>query len=350
MIVHYNSRTCTKERLSQPKFEKYRNDNFETLIDVYKKLELERIFPFIDRTGAIPNYLKTKIYTPMPELDSNFNSTFEELCQRRISELFSMGKPLNLFWSGGLDSTTLMALFLPYCREVTIHLTYNSILESGYLFDTYVKPNFNYTVHTSTAFNEWREEEIYITGDPGNHLHTLPSIKSYQGFIPGIDDLFAKENIHKLFEPFEKYIPEKKCLFYEPALKRSPRKIETLEDFIWFNTFNFRWDESQFALALKLIERWKMPITEYSKVIKNVIGFYYKDYFQQWSIHRNEPQYEVYDFKKTIKLEMRKIMRKYLGSNGEDYINSKGILESPIGLYKPNYIMLNESMSIINDE
>ena len=63
MIVHYNSRTCTKERLSQPKFEKYRNDNFETLIDVYKKLELERIFPFIDRTGAIPNYLKTKIKT-----------------------------------------------------------------------------------------------------------------------------------------------------------------------------------------------------------------------------------------------------------------------------------------------
>jgi hypothetical protein len=110
---------------------------------------------------------------------------------------------------------------------------------------------------------------------------------------------------------FEKYISEEKCLFYEPALKRSPRKIETLEDFIWFNTFNFRWDESQFALALKLIERWKMPITEYSKVIKNVIGFYYKDYFQQWSIYRNEPQYEVYDFKRTIKLEMRKIMRKY---------------------------------------
>jgi hypothetical protein len=350
MILHYNSRTCTKEILSQPKFEKYRNDNFETLIDQYKKFELERIFPFIDRTGAIPNYLKTTIYTPMPKYDPDFNSTFEELCQKRISELFSTGKKINLFWSGGLDSTNLLALMLPHSKDVTVHLTYNSILESGYMFDSYVKPNFEYTVHTSTAFNEWKEDELFITGDPGNHLHTLPSIKSYEKFVPGIDDLFAKENIHILHEPYYKYIPEKKCEFYSPALERSPRKIETLEDFIWFNTFNFRWDESQFALALKLIERWKMPPKEYIKVINNVIGFYYTPYFQQWSIHRKEPQYDLYNIKKTIKLEMRKIMRKAFGPNGEDYINNKGILESPIGLYAPNYMFLDINKQVVYDE
>jgi hypothetical protein len=349
MILHYNSRVCTKEKLSKPQFAKYRNDNFEQLIDTYKKLELERIFPFIDRTGAIPNYLKTKIYTPMPKYDPNFNSTFEELCQRRIKELLETGKKLNLFWSGGLDSTTLMSLFLPHSKNIKVHLTYNSIIESGYLFDTYVKPNYEFTVHTSAGFNEWKEDELFITGDPGNHLHTLPSIKSYEKFIKGIDDLFARENIHILHEPYWKHIPEQKCEFYAPAIARSPRPIETVEDFIWFNTFNFRWDESQFALTLKLLQRWRMNDSNYKKVLNNVIGFYYTPYFQQWSIHRKEPQYDLYNMKKTIKLEMRNIMRKYLGSNGNDYINNKGILESPVGLYAPNYVFLTNNMETVYD-
>lgn len=347
MIIHYNSRTCTRDMFYRPKFEKYRNENFDETIEKYKKLELERIFPFIDRTGAIPNYIKTAIYTPMPKFDETFNNTFEELCHRRIQELFSTGKKINLFWSGGLDSTTLMALFLPYAKHIKVHLNYNSILESGYLFDTYVKPNFDYSIGTSTASGEWREDELYITGDPGNHLHTLPSIKSYEKFVPGVDDLFARENIHMLHEPFEKYISKEKIDFYTPALERSPRKIETLEDFIWFNTFNFRWDESQFALTIKLIQRWKLPNKDYKKLVNNVIGFYYTPYFQQWSIHRKEPQYDLYNFKKTIKLEMRKIMSKAFGPNGDDYVNNKGILESPIGLYAPNYLMLTENMEII---
>jgi hypothetical protein len=348
MIIHYQCKLCEKKLLSEPQYEKYRNDNFETIIDLYKKYQVERIFPFIDRTGAIPNYLKTKIYTPMPEFDASFNSTFEELCHKRIEKLFSTGKKINIFWSGGLDSTTLVALFLPYRKYVKIYLNYNSIIESGYMYDTFIKYNFDSHVSTSTAYGEWKEDEIYLTGDPGNHLHTLPSIKSYEKFVPEVNDLFAKENIQKLYEPFENFIPEDKCLFYEPSLKRAPRKIETLEDFIWWNTFNFRWDESQFALNLKLLNRWKIPKQNYHKLVNSIIGFYYTPYFQQWSIHRKEPQYELYNFKKTIKLEMRNIMRKAFGEAGNDYINNKGILESPISLYDPNYIMLDKNMEIIN--
>ena len=285
----------------------------------------------------------------MPSYDPSFNNTFREIAEKRVGELIATGKKINVMWSGGLDSTTLVALFYPYAKNVKVHMTYNSIIESGYVYDTLIKNNFENTVHTSAAFNEWREDELFITGDPGNHLHTIPSINSYQHFVPGIDDLFAKENIHLINKPYQDYIPEAKQEFYAPAIARSPRPIETLEDFIWFNTFNFRWDESQFALALKLMQRWRLQDKNYNKVINSVIGFYYTPDFQQWSIHRKEPQYELSDFKKTIKLEMRNVMRYYFGNFIEDYVQGKGIQESPVGLYAPNYVLLTDNMEIVYD-
>jgi hypothetical protein len=331
---------CTKERLE--KYPEYLDYNWIEIYDQYKKFNVERIFPFIDRTFQIPNYLRTCVYTPLPNLDPNFKKTFEEICHERIAELLATDKKLNLFWSGGLDSTTLLALFLDYKEKITVHLNYNSILESGYMFDTFVKPNFKYTIGVSTAYSMWNENELYLTGDPANHLHTIPSIKSYENFIPGID-LFDKENIHKLNDPYYKHIEEDKIEFYKPALDKAPRPIETLEDFIWFNTFNFRYDESRFAMVLKLMSRWNNTNL---KMFDNVLGFFYTDDFQRWSIGRYEDQYDRNNFKKTIKLQMRKIMRKQFSSRGDDYINNKGIVESPIGLYYPNYVMLTDNFEI----
>lgn len=335
------------------KFAMYRADNFETLIDKYKKLDLERIFPFIDRTGAIPNYLKTTIYTPMPELDRNFNLTFEEICEKRLKELMATGKKINLLWSGGLDSTNLLALIyrLPNNekKQFTVHLNYNSIVESGYMYDTFVKNVFNNTINSIVAYGEYKEDEIYITGDPGNHIHTIPSIESYKNFIPG-KDLFDPENVHLLKRPYKDYVSDEKQEFYYPALQRSPREVITLEDFIWFNTFNFRWDESRFALFLKLLQTWKNKSIKPSMAVKNIIGFYYTDEFQQWSIHRKEPQYELNNFKKTIKLEMRNIMRKSFGPEGDNYVNNKGIVQSPIAVYIGNYMFLTKEMMGVYDE
>ena len=341
MILHYNVANCTKKHLE--KHTDHLHSNWEFLFDQYKKFNVERIFPFIDRTYQIPGYIKTKVFTPLPEYDQSFKKTFEEICRERIEQLLSTEKNINLFWSGGLDSTTLLSLFLDYKDKVKVHLNYNSILESGYMFDTFVKPNFDYTVGTTTAYRKWKDDDVYLTGDPGNHLHTIPSIKSYENFIPGLN-LFDKENIHLLDDPYWKHIPEDKVLFYKPALDKAPRKIETLEDFIWFNTFNFRYDESRFAMVVKLMQRWN--ITDVN-MFDNIIGFFYTDDFQQWSIGRYEDQYDRSNFKKTIKLQMRKIMRKQFGPKGDEYVNNKGIVESPIGLYPGNYLMLTDNLKII---
>jgi hypothetical protein len=346
MILHYNVANCNRKHLSQPQIKQYLSDDFENLFEKYKKFAVERIFPFIDRTGQIPNYLNTKIYTPMPEYDNSFNSTFEELCELRIRELLDKGKKLNLFWSGGLDSTTLLSLFFEHRDKIRIHLNYNSILEGGYIYDTFIKNNFEHTVGTTTALNQWYEDELYITGDPGNHLHTIPSINSYENFIPGIN-LFDKENVHHLHLPYERYVPQDKIEFYEPALKKAPRPIETLEDFIWFNTFNFRFDESRFAMVIKLSNRWNRHD---SKMFDSIIGFFYTDYFQQWSINNKEPQYDLYNFKKTIKLQMRKIISKRLGPKADNYVRNKSIVESPIGLYHGNYMMLTDNLEIIKHD
>jgi hypothetical protein len=96
-------------------------------------------------------------------------------------------------------------------------------------------------------------------------------------------------------------------------------------------------------MVLKLMSRWNNTNL---KMFDNVLGFFYTDDFQRWSIGRYEDQYDRNNFKKTIKLQMRKIMRKQFSSRGDDYINNKGIVESPIGLYYPNYVMLTDNFEI----
>ena len=66
------------------------------------------------------------VENPLTEFPTNFTSTFEELVNRRAVELWDIGKPIRLWWSGGIDSTCALVSLLKTRRldtSLTVYLS-----------------------------------------------------------------------------------------------------------------------------------------------------------------------------------------------------------------------------------
>ena len=77
------------------------------------------------------------IENPLIDFPTNFTSTFEELVNRRAIELWDIGKPIRLWWSGGIDSTCALVSLLQTRRldtSLTVYLSTNSVQENPDFF------------------------------------------------------------------------------------------------------------------------------------------------------------------------------------------------------------------------
>jgi asparagine synthetase B (glutamine-hydrolysing) len=115
------------------------------LLDQYDRFGLNKHNTVYDRTGHLPHYLNMDPKHTMPGKVDGFNKTFWEITVNRAKELLSIGKPINVLWSGGLDSTYILFVLKHFANDpeqVRVFGTYNSIIESGDLFDRRIKKEF----------------------------------------------------------------------------------------------------------------------------------------------------------------------------------------------------------------
>ena len=64
-----------------------------------------------DRTDKKRNMLNVHI-DPIPKVEIGWNKTLEECFLERAREIWAMEKPVRLWWSGGIDSTSALTAFL----------------------------------------------------------------------------------------------------------------------------------------------------------------------------------------------------------------------------------------------
>ena len=91
--------------------------NFD-LFNQYEKFGMNRFNMIYDRTNVLPHYLNIcKDKHPMPVKDDNFNKSFFEISEIRAKQLLSLQKPINVLWSGGIDSTFILFLLKHFYRQ-----------------------------------------------------------------------------------------------------------------------------------------------------------------------------------------------------------------------------------------
>jgi hypothetical protein len=347
MILHYNP--FILKYLPEKYIEKYSEYLHPNFVDFRKEYvkNTKKISPwiyksfqsFIDRTDATENLIKVTNLYPHIEYDNNFNKSFETLCDERAQKLLKENRKINIYWSGGLDSTTMLFVFLNNIRnkdQITVKLNYNSILESGYVFDTYIKDQLNYTIETVQLENlTYNEDEIYLTGHPADQI-SFVNAKNIEPM------LINKENMNSE-SPILDHIEESVYLFFEPALKKFPKKINTVSEFLWFCGYNYRWQNA--CLASFYLIRNNNLKANYRDVVR---GFFDNEEFQQWSMNNTEKDPKDRD----SKIYTKRLIRKLAGEEIEDYVKNKKRNPSVYVNYDRNYLFTTkdfENIYIDND-
>lgn len=271
---------------------------------------------FYDRSGTIPHYLNVdSSASPIPS-SNNFNLSFAEVVEKRSKELLALGKPINVSWSGGLDSTFILFTLHHYANDksqIKVYGTYNSIIESGHMFDKYIKNTFKYDIHTNTSYeNNYKSigDEIIVSGSPGNDIFYKDTgttgsfpVNKYDAWMV-FKNPIGNSVFHYADHPYEKVLADCNLEFLEEFIKKSPRKIETLQDLRWWICFCFNWYTTLYNT--------KIGIGPFSA--KNQYAFYETDDFQLWSMYNKDPTTKVGDYSDD-RWQLREMIAEYTGDN-----------------------------------
>ena len=203
---------------------------------------------------------------------------------KRSLELLSSNDTINVFWSGGLDSNSVLLAFDHFYElakhKLVIKLTAGSKADSPWIFENVVK-KYSYDI-----MNEFEDLEdhisltnINVTGDCSDCLLNFPREQNNK---PLAD--FNSED-YKKYELLESTFPA------------SPIQINDLYSLYWWLNFNFCW---QFESLKFVINR---NFDNYKKPLEMLTPFYSGDDWQIFAV-------QFYDEIKNVDRDMMGVFKK----------------------------------------
>jgi hypothetical protein len=338
-ITYYNSNILFSNIKLLRDLNIIKEDITDDYIKLFKEcnLSVNQTVSIIDRTEANKFFIPCIEHT-IPEYENTFNKSFKQLCEERAIQLLKTGKRLNVFWSGGIDSTTVLFSLLNKTNDLSqirVILTSDSIMESGNMFDKLIKNKVKYILNarnTRQQFFKQKEfedfdfdKELLITGTQLDNLYTILRLK-----VP------TDMKYHHL--PYEetlfKYANKKIVDFYNKSVKSFPKKIKSYGDFLKFYCFSFHWHDAKYTMNIGLDPK-------YSSLINSFYDTPNKD-FEKWSICSEEAIItETKDFLKT-KIPQRNLVYELTGDKMYSFGKGKG-MSAPHVQEKNNWFFLLEN-------
>lgn len=292
MIVFYNSGAIQNYDIIDDRF-KIPCD--EILLKRYQNsINFNDIF--FDRTGILPKIFNTSHPHPLPLTKNYVPKSFEQICEERAKQLIDTNKVLNVWWSGGIDSTCIIASIISQLKnkeQLVINLTHSSIMESGTIFEKYIRNNFKYKIFSIDEHKTVNDDELSITGYVGNHIMGQGSTNQEYSFdeweMPW--QSFIDKHPRMKAETIE---------FIQPIINIYP-KLETFFDYTRFYLMTFRWHQDIYLHCIRNFHHE---------------SFYDTIDFEQWALYSKELPYG----NGLLKLPMKNIIQDVFFDNHYYYI------------------------------
>jgi len=306
----------------------YKNNILESLSFVDKN---KIYIPcYTKNTGSYPRFditdsvykLKRNELNILPTKESKFS--FNEITDDRGIELLSKSRAYQkvyLFYSGGLDSTTILTSILKSwdksdLEKLSIVMNNNSIVEYPLFYQQYIENKLD-IIDSEIFFSEsvFLEENIlYVTGDCGGPLLSYDDIVLYDTNYPNTylqSWIHNKDNIISFFNS---------VATFDEVQKSIPEHLTSVYDFLWWSTFNYGYDIDIYYLIL-LYGRLREQTETRKFILDNQFLWYNNLSYQNWAM------YSPTNFKigkvSEVKLPMRKYILDFTGDL--DYYNQKQV-------------------------
>jgi hypothetical protein len=186
-----------------------------------------------------------------------FEQVFDGVINRLCNEFKTHNKTIYISWSGGIDSTAILAGFLKVAGQdilerIEILCDQESVNENPYFYYKFIKDHFvehdinNFRLNTSTV-----KTSILIDGEAGNQcMGSNPIAKLFFTHRPNILKQSWKDtDISELLTILDPNNPKRDNLvnywinLVVASQEHSPVDIKTVYDFLWWANFDFKFIE-----------------------------------------------------------------------------------------------------------
>ena len=240
----------------------------------------------VDRTGTL-NKFNWK-YDCIPQNFSDAKS-WSECCFSRAEELWNIGKPITVFWSGGIDSSvTLISLLetMPSSGDLHVRYSQHSINEFPSFYET-IKRISNPFLSSSVEYfnpNFLKQDHIFVSGECADPIFGTDSVKKYEDLMNDSWEsiLYFEELWSVPLEISDRYIISN---LLEEHVEKSPIEIKTVFDIYWWISFCFKWTFLDRVIPISYF------LNDGTDVHKNYSFFNTED-FQKWSLCNHDIKHQ----------------------------------------------------------
>jgi len=222
-----------------------------------------------------------------PAYDITFKKTFsdvtDEQCQQWLRE--KTDRPWLVFWSGGIDSTVIVASILkntsPADRE-NIYIACNraSVYELPRFFYNHVQPNFKLIQTPDLSKNPWHELYHVIDGEFGDHLYCGGHGWELFQSAPDSMMLDIRRDPDLMLDHFAAGTNKNFATWYYECLLDNVNSVdipvETYHDFCWWIFFNYHYTSSYIRISANTFANNYSP------------RWFATDDYQQWAMNNNQ--------------------------------------------------------------
>jgi len=246
--------------------------------------------PLIDRTETLDAGIEFEVIDRLKDF-SKIKKSFGEICGERAKFIceksFAENRKIQVLWSGGIDSTLALVSIIKELEKqedfarLEILLSKESIAEYPTFFRDVIEKKLNYILFEPPIYDYLNAEKIILTGEHGDQLFGSDKVQH-----------FVMTN--QAFRPFEEILPiviarklgsaksvDAIISYLIPQIEKSPVKIETLFDFLWWMNFSLKWQHVSLRMFYEE-ENEKFSLDE------NFLHFFSAKDFQNWSVSNHE--------------------------------------------------------------
>ena len=305
----------------------------------------------IDRTETLDFGFKYKVLDPVPSLGGVQDFLdFEQLIKARANDAAitasDMNRPINVLWSGGIDSTAVLIAMIQemgeeaFKKEATISLTIGSVFEFPEFYQHLIEKKFNFKLACHPVSKYISQDSLNISGEHGDQLFgsdkMIPFVDigmgdvSYQKVVPLLmmEKLSDTDKVDALLA------------YIEPVMNKAPYPIVNICDYLWWINFVFKWQQVSLRIATWTFDNVK-------DTYDSLFHFYRSINFQKWSmsqINKNPGKSTKY------KIPLKLFIKSYFDCESYFQNKTKEISLRPKGEKKFWHLNRNKWSLIIDSE
>jgi hypothetical protein len=225
-----------------------------------------------DRSGNVQSIFNYKNFRPWTPPTNKLS--LDMALQLRVNELLSSGQKINLFWSGGIDSTAMLVAFLKHTSNLgqlrIIYSPFSTYEHPGYL-DFLKKFNLELLDISGDTLYDTTIDGIMVTGDGGDEMHASLDQSFFELYHDRLhmpwQDLFYKK------KPDDQFIE-----FCSSWFDKIGRDINTILEARW----------AFYAIAKNrciLSNKYRLYANQPNFSHENLLGFYDCQEFEEYIYH-----------------------------------------------------------------